>query len=185
MDSSVKASGRLADILWAGMSSLLSASLTFSQLFFIGGTVIFFIYTPCCEATQASGYCHSWLRQAFSVSSSPTVPWRNWSQKGRSNFLKETIPSFSASARATFYKRRDRHTRSPLMCSLLLASSNVVLYFSSPESICIQCLPVKTQPHSTGSSMNELLLCLLSVSSRAWWTPNSSCSDACSFATLW
>ena len=78
MDSSVRVSGRWADILWAGVSSLLSAPPDFSRWFSTTA--------PCSLSgppltTQASVYHRAWPRWGVLINGSPTgsdkciMPW--------------------------------------------------------------------------------------------------------------
>ena len=62
--------GGWQDILWAGVSSLLLASLRFSWLVF-SSTTMFLIRTSCFKrTTYASGYYHSWPGWVVLVSGS-------------------------------------------------------------------------------------------------------------------
>ena len=58
MDSSMKVSGRLEDILWTGISFLLSALPKFFQLVFSSST-IFLIGISCYETTHAGSYYYA------------------------------------------------------------------------------------------------------------------------------
>lgn len=58
MDTNMKVSGRLEDILWTGISFLLSALPKFFQLVFSSST-IFLIGISCYETTHASSYYYA------------------------------------------------------------------------------------------------------------------------------